>query len=85
MKKFLLKIAYFIMTKYKEPIIRIPDSIILISSLIKTEVTETSAMQGLYSNEYRHSHTYAALKKNLPDVKSRDIGLGIELVLYGLL
>ena len=57
----------------------------IISPLVKIEVEKTRKMEGLLSNEYRHAHTYATLRKKLPDAKSRDIGLCVELVVYGLL
>ena len=85
MRKVLLKIAYWIIDKYNIPIITIPDSIMNISPLVKIQVECTRQMNGLLSNEYRHAHTYATLRKKLPNEASRDIGLCIELVVYGLL
>lgn len=79
------RFAYWILAKNNVKGMIFQDNILSIVSLVKEEVQRTSEMEGLLSNEFRHAHTYATLKKKLPHSNSRDIGLCIELVVNGKL
>ena len=93
MKQIILRVYDKIANRYREIVIWLvyikvaifPNSIISIAPIVRSVVEDTNKMEGLLSNEYRHAHTYATLRKRLPNVPSRDIGLCIELVIYGIL
>jgi inosine/xanthosine triphosphate pyrophosphatase family protein len=85
MKKYLLKTALWVLNRYGFKYVVIPESIYAIKDDVNIIVEKVRNTPGLRSNEYRHSHAYATLKKKLPTAKSRDIGLCIELVIYGLI
>jgi hypothetical protein len=85
MRNYLIRFAFWILGKFQVPVIKVPEGVLAITPAIREVVSKTSGMEGLLSNEYRHSHSYATLRKRIPEAESRDIGLGIELVIYGLI
>lgn len=84
MKQRIVNICLWILRKCGLTVLVVPADILAIIPQVREVVEATAAMPGLLSNEYRHAHTYATLRKRLPDVPSRTIGLAIEAVIYGI-
>lgn len=85
MKKYILRLSFWAIKRYGINTLITPEGVLKIRDDVKIVVDMVNNMQGLLSNEYRHAHAYATLKKRLPNAKSRDIGLCIEMVIYGLI
>jgi hypothetical protein len=84
-KGLFLRFAKYIFNKQDVKYVILSQSIIQLVPVVKEVVENTSNMEGLLSNEYRHSHTYATLIKRIPEAKGREVGLCIEMVINGLL
>jgi len=63
---------------------RIPKEVITILPEVAAVVNATDGIDGVLSNEYKHAHAYATIKKQYPDIKSKHIGLAIEMVINGI-
>ena len=83
MKQLIIKVCLWVLKRLNVTLYPLPAGVVAILPEVNEEVEKTAAMQGLLSNEYRHSHTYATLKKRLPDSDGKNIGLAIEVVLNG--
>lgn len=83
MKQWIIEKCLWLLERWGVPIYQLPPEVIEILPVAQEEVDKTAALQGLLSNEYRHAHTYATLKKRLPDVAGKHVGLAIEVVLNG--
>lgn len=84
MKQRIITLCLWILRKLGMSVMVMHPEIMAILPVVREVVEATGAMPGLLSNEYRHAHTYATLKKRLPDVPSKLIGLAIEVVVNGV-